>query len=155
MNPAAVASGKTVAFSWEHEPGVSKLLSAARGGAKPPPPAAEEEEKTGGKATTPAASARKRAVLPHMIRVRPPPGAPARSRRGVVRPEEDPFLAAFLACTKRGKATEPKGAQKLLGFSGLGLGSGLRLGLGLSCKGPGGVVESVVRLAKMSELKDD
>uniref|UniRef100_J3LRJ1 Uncharacterized protein n=1 Tax=Oryza brachyantha TaxID=4533 RepID=J3LRJ1_ORYBR len=62
----------------------------------------------------------------------------------VVRPEEDPFLAAFLACTERGRKKAP---HKLLG---------LGLGLGLSCKGPGDVVQSVVRLAKMPHsLNDD
>uniref|UniRef100_A0A0E0D4G1 Uncharacterized protein n=1 Tax=Oryza meridionalis TaxID=40149 RepID=A0A0E0D4G1_9ORYZ len=141
----APASGGAVAFAWEHEPGVSKLLQGTA------TTAAGEADKL------PAAPAKKE-VVPHRIRVRPPPGAAGRGgRRGgggaAVRPEEDPFLAAFLACTERGNRGAPKGGSKLLG---LGLGSGL--GLGLSCKGPGGVVQSVVRLAKMpppQALNDD
>ncbi|EAZ28108.1 hypothetical protein OsJ_12075 [Oryza sativa Japonica Group] len=142
----APASGGAVAFAWEHEPGVSKLLQGtaktAAGEAEKLPPAKKE-------------------AVPHSIRVRPPPGAAGRGGRrsggaaAAVRPEEDPFLAAFLACTERGNRGTPKGGSKLLGL-GLGLGSGL--GLGLSCKGPGGVVQSVVRLAKTmppQALNDD
>ncbi|XP_052150182.1 uncharacterized protein LOC127768609 [Oryza glaberrima] len=144
----APASGGAVAFAWEHEPGVSKLLqgtaTTAAGEAEKLPPAKKE-------------------AVPHRIRVRPPPGAAGRGgRRGggggaAVRPEEDPFLAAFLACTERGNRGAPKGGSKLLGL-GLGLGLGSGLGLGLSCKGPGGVVQSVVRLAKTmppQALNDD
>lgn len=144
----APASGGAVAFAWEHEPGVSKLLQGTA------TTAAGEADKL------PAAPAKKE-VVPHRIRVRPPPGARSGRRRGgggaAVRPEEDPFLAAFLACTERGNRGAPKGGSKLLGL-GLGLGLGSGLGLGLSCKGPGGVVQSVVRLAKMpppQALNDD
>ncbi|KAF0909970.1 hypothetical protein E2562_001223 [Oryza meyeriana var. granulata] len=150
MKPGAVAaSGGTVAFAWEHEPGVSKQSATTAAGEATSKPLAEEEEEAGERAAT-----KKAPALQHRIRVRPPPGAPGRGgRRGgaVVRPEEDPFLAAFLACTERGNKA-PKGVQKLLG---LGLGLGLGSGLGLSCKGPGDVVQSVVRLAKMPQALND
>jgi hypothetical protein len=80
--------------------------------------------------------------------------SPSASKRGV-RPEEDPFLAAYLACTANGRKAAGRGrdtgAQKLLGWAGLRLG----LGLGASCKSSCGVVEgSVVRLAKVREVDD-
>lgn len=144
----APASGGAVAFAWEHEPGVSKLLQGTA------TTAAGEADKL------PAAPAKKE-VVPHRIRVRPPPGAavgrPARRRRRRRAAGGGPVLAAFLACTERGNRGAPKGGSKLLGL-GLGLGLGSGLGLGLSCKGPGGVVQSVVRLAKIpppQALNDD
>jgi len=160
MEPGAVAAsrpgGGTVAFSWEQEPGVSKQKQG-------PAEAASR--------TTPA-PAKKMAPPPpahrHRLRVPPPPGGPgapavspppgksgggSRSRR--VRPRDDPFLAAYLACTDNnggGGGSSSKGGRKLLGWAGLGL--GLR-GFGLSCKNSCGAVECVVTLARISEPDDE
>ena len=100
----------------------------------------------------------------HRLRVPPPPGgpgAPAASPPGRrkprssrrVRPSEDPFLAAYLACTE----DSANGGKRLLGWAGLGLGLGLGMrGLGLSCKSSCGAVEEcVVRLAKVPGLDED
>jgi hypothetical protein len=137
---------RTVAFSWEHEPGVSKQSPA--------------DAKKPSSRRTPAPASAKKAEA-HRLRVPPPPGgpgapavSPSASKRGV-RPEEDPFLAAYLACTANGRKAAGRGrdtgAQKLLGWAGLRLG----LGLGASCKSSCGVVEgSVVRLAKVREVDD-
>jgi hypothetical protein len=75
--------------------------------------------------------------------------------RGVsraVRPEDDPFLAAYLACTKSTGGRGGDGGrrvakeQRRFAWAGLGLGS-------LSCKRNNGVVEqSMVRMAKLPEL---
>ncbi|VAH95782.1 unnamed protein product [Triticum turgidum subsp. durum] len=127
MEPRGVAACGTVAFSWEQEPGVSKESPK------------EAEART------------------HQLRVPPPPGGPgapslspparSRSSKRGVRPEEDPFLAAYVACTASGRKTGRghNEAQKMLGWAGLRF----ALGLGLSCKTSCGVAEeSVVRLAK-------
>ncbi|OEL25242.1 hypothetical protein BAE44_0013741 [Dichanthelium oligosanthes] len=169
MKPGAVAaaswSGGTVAFSWEQEPGVSKQKPAE--GKKPTAgaPGAEAVSRRTNpgdqkKAPAPAAVP----AHPHLLRVPPPPGGPGapgvsphgkssrpRSRR--VRPRDDPFLAAYLACTDNGGNR----TQRLLGWSGLGLGLGLGLrGFGLSCKTSCGAVEEcVVRLAKIPGLDQD
>lgn len=165
-----------VAFSWEHERGVLKPVSAPAVGApdmpesptKAPAPATvflPWEHELG--ATTPALkplgvpeSARKAQAPTRRLSVPPPPGRP--SARGVsraVRPEDDPFLAAYLACTKSSNgcgeagnrrttgAREPKG-QRRLAWAGLGLGLGR-----LSCKrDDGAVVQSMVRMSKLPEL---
>ena len=148
MEPGAVAACGAVAFSWEQEPGVSKEI-----------PAAEAKKHSGGRSTTPD-STKKVDARTHQLRVPPPPGGPgapslsppvkaarSRSSRRGVRPEEDPFLAAYVACTASGRKTG-RGhteAQKMLGWAGLRF----ALGLGLSCKTSCGVAEhSVVSLAK-------
>ncbi|XP_066326847.1 uncharacterized protein [Miscanthus floridulus] len=182
MKPEAVAASKsgssrrsssTVAFSWEHEPGVSKQRHPE---AKKTAAAAPRAEAVGRRTL---ASAKKQTPAPvpaavtvtahphrHRLRVPPPPGGPGapaasppgrrnpRSRR--VRPADDPFLAAYLACTEDG-GRYYRGPQKLLGWAGLGLGHGLGMrGLGLSCKSSCGAVEEcVVRLAKIPGLNED
>uniref|UniRef100_A0ACD6A3M2 Uncharacterized protein n=1 Tax=Avena sativa TaxID=4498 RepID=A0ACD6A3M2_AVESA len=130
---ATCGTPRAVAFSWEHEPGVSKLHKPSS-------------------RRTPAPDSTKK-LEAHRLRVVPPPpggtpGAPpvspSASRRGV-RPDEDPFLAAYLACTANGRkpAGRPGRGHKLLGWA------GLRIGLGLSCKTSSAVAEeSLVRLAK-------
>ena len=186
MKPEAVAASKsgssrrnssTVAFSWEHEPGVSKQRHSEAKKTAAAAPCAEAVSRR-----TPA-SAKKQTPAPvpaavtvtahphrHRLRVPPPPGGPGasaasppgrrnpRSRR--VRPADDPFLAAYLACTEDGANDGGRGysgAQKLLGWAGLGLGLGLGMrGLGLSCKSSCGAVEEcVVRLAKIPGLNED
>ncbi|KAE8776426.1 hypothetical protein D1007_50955 [Hordeum vulgare] len=146
MEPGAVTPCRAVAFSWEQEPGVSKES-----------PAAEEEKKLPSSGRSTPDSTKKAEGRTHKLRVPPPPGAPSlsppvkavgsRSSRRGVRPEEDPFLAAYVACTasggKAGRGHDE--AQKMLGWAGLRL----ALGLGLSCKRSCGVAEeSVVRLAR-------
>ncbi|KAF7062994.1 hypothetical protein CFC21_069532 [Triticum aestivum] len=129
-----------VVLSWELEPAVKKPVSTleARGG--------------GGMRE----GHRKVPALARRLSVPPPPGRPAaRDYSRAVRPEDDPFLAAYLACTKSvaddgkkktgGAAREPKG-QRRWGVLGRGLGV-------LSCKRYNGVMEqSMVRLAKLPEL---
>jgi hypothetical protein len=82
-----------------------------------------------------------------------------RPRSRGVRPAEDPFLAAYLACTEDGARgrRDDRGGQKLVGWAGLRLGLGLGLrGRGLSCKSSCGAVEEcVVRLAKIPGLHED
>ncbi|RLN17932.1 translation initiation factor IF-2-like [Panicum miliaceum] len=171
MKPGAVAAsrsgGGTVAFSWEQEPGVSKRSPAEAVERTTGAPRAEAASRT-----TPAPA--KKAPPPpahrHRLRVPPPPGGPgapavspppgkssisgSRSRR--VRPRDDPFLAAYLACTDNSGSNSGKGPRKLLGWAGLGLGLGLGLrGLGLSCKNSCGAVECVVTLARIPELDED
>ncbi|XP_062203457.1 uncharacterized protein LOC133905713 [Phragmites australis] len=112
-------------------------------------------------------SPRKAKAPARWLSVPPPPGRPrtmpmqgARSfsRARAVRPEDDPFLAAYLACTKSsgrrggtdggaGSRPEPKGRRRFTW-----------VGLGLSCKGSGGAVEqSMVKVAKRPEVdpRDD
>ena len=145
MEPRGVAACGTVAFSWEQEPGVSKES-----------PAVEARKPSGGRSTT-HDSAKEAEARTHQLRVPPPPGGPgapslspparSRSSKRGVRPEEDPFLAAYVACTASGRKTGRghNEAQKMLGWAGLRF----ALGLGLSCKTSCGVAEeSVVRLAK-------
>ncbi|KAI4992345.1 hypothetical protein ZWY2020_051762 [Hordeum vulgare] len=127
-----------VVLSWEHEPAVRKPTVEARGGG------VREGQ-------------RKVPALARRLSVPPPPGRPAaRGFSRAVRPEDDPFLAAYLACTKSGgdgakekaggAAREPNKVQRRWGVLGRGLGV-------LSCKRSNGVVEqSMVRLAKLPEL---
>ncbi|RLN40772.1 translation initiation factor IF-2-like [Panicum miliaceum] len=171
MKPGAVAasrSGGTVAFSWEQEPGVSKQSPAE---AMEPTAGAPRAEAVISTTPAPAKNAPPPPAHRHRLRVPPPPGGPgapavspppgkssgggSRSRR--VRPRDDPFLAAYLACTDNsGSSGSGKGARKLRGWAGLGLGLGLGLrGLGLSCKNSCGAVECVVTLARISELDED
>ena len=127
-----------VVLSWEHKPAVKKPVSTeARGGGM-------------------REGQRKVPALARRLSVPPPPGRPAaRGYSRAVRPEDDPFLAAYLACTKSsgdggkkktgGAAREPKGERR---WSVLGRGLGV-----LSCKRCNGVMEqSMVRLAKLPEL---
>ncbi|CAN6339149.1 unnamed protein product [Urochloa humidicola] len=101
-------------------------------------------------------SPKKKAPQPpaRRLSVPPPPGwaaVPTRSlssRAGrAVRPEDDPFLAAYLACTKssgrRGAAREEaKGCRRRFTWA----------ALGLSCKTSAGAVEqSMVKVAKRPE----
>ncbi|KAE8773161.1 hypothetical protein D1007_54676 [Hordeum vulgare] len=127
-----------VVLSWEHDPAVKKPAVEARGGG------VREGQ-------------RKVPALARRLSVPPPPGRPAaRGFSRAVRPEDDPFLAAYLACTKSGgdgakekaggAAREPHKVQRRWGVLGRGLGV-------LSCKRTNGVVEqSMVRLAKLPEL---
>jgi hypothetical protein len=124
-------------FSWEEEPAMRKPV---------PAPAV----KTRGLPE----NTRKAQAPTRRLSVPPPPGRPsARSVSRAVRPEDDPFLAAYLACTKStggrdgdgGKRAATKG-QRRFAWAVLGLG-------GLSCKrDDGAVVQSMVRLAKLPEL---
>ncbi|CAL4935238.1 unnamed protein product [Urochloa decumbens] len=180
MKPGAAAAtqrsgGGTVAFSWEQEPGVSKQSPA---GTKKKPTAESPRPEPVSRRTLPATAKKAPAPAPaplaaapasrqHRLSVPPPPGGPGapavsppRGNRGRrsrgVRPRDDPFLAAYLACCTE-KGSHGKGAQKLLGWGGLGLGLGLGLrGLGLSCKTSCGAVEEcVVRMARIPALDDD
>ncbi|KAG2536149.1 uncharacterized protein LOC120688726 [Panicum virgatum] len=164
---AASRSGcGTVAFSWEQEPGVSKQK---QGPAEAMEPTAGAPRADAASRATPAPA--KKAPPPpahrHRLRVPPPPGGPgapavspppgksgggSRSRR--VRPRDDPFLAAYLACTDN-DGSSSRGTRKLLGWAGLGLGLGLGLrGFGLSCKNSCGA-ECVVTLARILEPDED
>ncbi|KAJ1294200.1 hypothetical protein BS78_01G127600 [Paspalum vaginatum] len=164
------AAGSAVAFSWEQEPGVSK-----QGASEEAKKTAAHRAEAASRRTPPSATNKsKKPPAPahrHRLRVPPPPGGPgappvlpagnrSRPRSRAVRPRDDPFLAAYLACTDGGGGGGGnggrgyRGTQRLLGWAGLGL--GLRLGLGLSCKSSCGAVEEcVVRLAKIPELRDE
>lgn len=109
----------------------------------------------------PPDSPKKAKALSRRLSVPPPPGRPAVagarssfSRGRAVRPEDDPFLAAYLACTKSatgggrrsggGAAARPQPDKGRRRFT--------WAGLGLSCKGSGAAVEqSMVKLAKRPE----
>ncbi|KAL6847458.1 hypothetical protein ACP4OV_023311 [Aristida adscensionis] len=132
--PAPVA----VAFSWE-----PTAMTAA----------AEGRERDMPERPTKAPAARR-------LSVPPPPGRPSSTARSfsrgarAVRPEDDPFLAAYLACTRStggggrksggGGAARPEpGARRRFTWA----------GLGLSCKGSGAAVEqSMVKLARRPEV---
>ncbi|CAN6304039.1 unnamed protein product [Urochloa humidicola] len=183
MKPGAAAAsrsgGGTVAFSWEQEPGVSKQSPAdtkkPTAGAPRPEPVSRRTRPATAAKKAPAPAPEPPAAAPvarqHRLRVPPPPGGPAapavspargkssgsRGRRGRgVTPRDDPFLAAYLACCTE-KGGNGKGAQKLLGWAGLGLGLGFGLrGLGLSCKNSCGAVEEcAVRMARIPEFDDE
>ncbi|KAF0915613.1 hypothetical protein E2562_037468 [Oryza meyeriana var. granulata] len=136
---AAAPAPATVVFSWEQELGVSKQKPGSTG--------RDDDMPESPKKAPPA----------RRLSVPPPPGrlpltaSKSFSKARAVRPEDDPFLAAYLACTKStggggGFAREPKGKRR---FTWAGLG----LGLGLSCKSSNGVVEdSMVKMAKRPEV---
>lgn len=157
LPPAAVA------FSWEHDRGVLTMEGRGMPGSlkKAPatvflswendPAAAKPTVKPRGVPENPS----KAPAPARLLSVPPPPGRPA--ARGVsraVRPEDDPFLAAYLACTKstgRGDgrkkrasgAPEPEKGQRRFSW---GLGR-------LSCKrDDGAVVQSMVKVAKLPEV---
>jgi hypothetical protein len=150
-----------VAFSWEHEQVVLKPVSAPAVGAPDMPDSPTKAPAPAVKPRVVPEGASKALAPTRRLSVPRPPGRP--SSRGVsraVRPEEDPFLAAYLACTKStggrgdgekkrttGAAREPKGhGQRRYAWAGLGLGR-------LSCKrGNGAVVQSMTRMAKLPEL---
>lgn len=173
---ALLPAPAAVAFSWEHEPLVPKPAMDAGDGmsqsTRKAPAAVFLSWEHDPAATKPSSApavkphgvpenARKAQAPTRRLSVPPPPGRP--STRGIsraVRPEEDPFLAAYLACTKStggrhddGKkrttgAREPKKGEAPRRFAWAGLGLG-----GLSCKRDDGVVaQSMVRLAKLPEL---
>ncbi|KAG8092815.1 hypothetical protein GUJ93_ZPchr0012g20714 [Zizania palustris] len=139
---AAAAAAATVVFSWEQGQGVSKQSPLAWQ-----------------KPALTAAGARDDNMPARRHFVPPPPGrlpltaSRSFSKARAVRPEDDPFLAAYLACTRSGagarksvaRAREAKGERRFT-WPGLGLG-------GLSCKSSnGGVENSMVRIAKPPEL---
>lgn len=129
-----------VILSWELEPAVKKPVSTVEG-------------RGGGMRE----GQRKVPALARRLSVPPPPGRPAaRGYSRAVRPEDDPFLAAYLACTKSGgdgdgrkmKTAPTREAKGQRRWSGLGRGLGA-----LSCKRSNGVVEqSMVRMAKLPGL---
>jgi hypothetical protein len=82
------------------------------------------------------------------LSVPPPPGRPGTRSFSRGPPEDDPFFAAYLACTTcAASRPEPKKGRRRFTWAGLGL------GLGLSCKGSGAAVEqSMVKLAKRPDL---
>ncbi|KAL5224978.1 hypothetical protein ABZP36_011617 [Zizania latifolia] len=145
----AAAPAATVVFSWEQERG---------GVSKQSPPAWQKPALTAAGAREGPAKA---PALARRLSVPPPPGrlpltaSRSFSKARAVRPEDDPFLAAYLACTRSGAgagagarksvAREAKGERRFT-WSGLGLG-------GLSCKSSnGGVENSMVRIAKPPEV---
>uniref|UniRef100_A0ACD5ZXR8 Uncharacterized protein n=1 Tax=Avena sativa TaxID=4498 RepID=A0ACD5ZXR8_AVESA len=163
-----------VAFSWERERGLLKPAMDAGGGMLESPRKAaatmvlswEHEQgmpKPAAKPRVVQESARKAQAPTRRLSVPPPPGPTAATTRGfsrAVRPEDDPFLAAYLACTKStggrgddGKkmttgARETKKGQMIRRFAWTRLGQ-----IRLSCKrDDGAVAQSMVRLAKLPEL---
>ncbi|KAM0864423.1 hypothetical protein ACQ4PT_043926 [Festuca glaucescens] len=153
----------TVAFSWEHDRGVPAVEGRGMpGNPKKAPATVFLSWENDPAATKPAVKPRrvlenpsKAPALARLLSVPPPPGRPAvRGVSRAVRPEDDPFLAAYLACTKstgRGEsgkkrtsgAREPEKGQRRFAW-GLGL---------LSCKrDDGAVVQSMVRVAKLPEV---
>ncbi|XP_047071024.1 uncharacterized protein LOC124679280 [Lolium rigidum] len=155
LPPAAVA------FSWEHDRGVPAMEGRGMPGSlKKAPATVFLSWENDPAATKPTVKPRRVPENPskapaRLLSVPPPPGRPA--ARGVsraVRPEDDPFLAAYLACTKStgrgdggkkrtsGVREQEKGQRR---FS-WGLGR-------LSCKrDDGAVVQSMVRVAKLPEV---
>lgn len=144
LKPPATA----VVFSWEPV-GVTTTKPAAA-------------EAYYGDMPAPGSPTAKAAAAPpaRRLSVPPPPGRLAArslsSRAGAraVRPEDDPFLAAYLACTKssRGSGRDaggtPAEAKHKQGRSRFTWAR-----LGLSCKSSVGVVErSMVKVAKRPEL---
>ncbi|XP_006664234.1 uncharacterized protein LOC102710832 [Oryza brachyantha] len=134
------AAAPVTVFSWEKELRVSKQTTAAVGG------------RDGGMPDSP-----RKAPPARRLSVPPPPGRlPSNksfSRARAVRPEDDPFLAAYLACTKStgsgggGSFAREARGQRRFTWAGLGL------GLGLSCKSSNAVVEgSMVKKAKLPEV---
>jgi hypothetical protein len=130
MPQSARKAPTTVVLSWEEEPAMTKPVSAPA-----VKPRVVPENKTKAQAPT------------RRLSVPPPPGrTSARSVSRAVRPEDDPFLAAYLACTKSTGGDCGKRAAK-------GQRRFAWAGLGLSCKRDDGVVaQSMLRLAKLPEL---
>ncbi|CAN6335238.1 unnamed protein product [Urochloa humidicola] len=135
---AVLMPAAAVVFSWEQV--VKTTTKAAAGEAR-------RDVAPGSPKKAPQPPARR-------LSVPPPPGwaaVPTRSlssRAGrAVRPEDDPFLAAYLACTKssgrRGASREEaKGCRRRFTWA----------ALGLSCKTSAGAVEqSMVKVAKRPE----
>ena len=135
-----------VVFSWEPVAVTTKPAAAeARGDTIVMPP---------GSPTKKAAAA----PPARRLSVPPPPGRAATrslsSRAGgrAVRPEDDPFLAAYLACTKSSRDAGA-GAGGTLGEGKQGRSRFTWARLGLSCKSSASVVErSMVKVAKRPEL---
>jgi hypothetical protein len=165
----------TVAFSWEHEQGVlTPVLAPAMGApdmsdspTKPPAPATvvlprEHEPGATKPYSTPAVkprgvpeSARNAQAPTRRLSVPPPPGRPSpRGHWRAVRPEDDPFLAAYLACTRSSNGSGEAGNNRTTGAPEPKGRHQRRLGWGrLSCKtGDGAVVQSMVRMSKLPEL---
>ena len=139
-----------VVFSWEPVAVTTKPAAAeARGDTIVMPP---------GSPTKKAAAA----PPARRLSVPPPPGRAATrslsSRAGgqAVRPEDDPFLAAYLACTKSSRGGSRDAGAGAGGTPGEGKQGRSRFTwarLGLSCKSSAGVVErSMVKVAKRPEL---
>ncbi|CAL4897434.1 unnamed protein product [Urochloa decumbens] len=144
---AVLMPAAAVLFSWEPEVKKPTTKAAAGEARRDVPPGSPK------KASQPPA---------RRLSVPPPPGwasVPTRSlssRARAVRPEDDPFLAAYLACTKSsgrrsgkdaggGAAAareEAKGGRRRITWA----------RLGLSCKSSAGAVEqSMVKIAKRPE----
>ncbi|XP_019708000.1 uncharacterized protein [Elaeis guineensis] len=132
-----------VPFLWEYQPGVCKVTPGAEESPQAGPPRKPP------KLPPPPCSADGRKFSAHDLYVPLPPCPfqPTRwssPKKGMSRTEEDPFLAAYLECTKsvkkQGKATKGK-----LGFE--------KVGLLFSCKRTCGVREdSMVKLSQLPEI---
>jgi hypothetical protein len=134
---AVLMPAAAVVFSWE------PVVVKAAGARRDVPPGSPK------KAPQPPA---------RRLSVPPPPGrataARSLSSRGrAVRPEDDPFLAAYLACTKSSGRRGGKDAGGAAREEAKGRRRFTWAGLGLSCKSSAGAVEqSMVKVAKRPEL---
>ena len=138
---AVLMPAAAVVFSWE--PLVVKAAEARR------------DVAPGSPKKTPQPPARR-------LSVPPPPGraaVPARAARSLssraraVRPEDDPFLAAYLACTKSSGRRSGKDGGGAAREEAKGRRRFTWAALGLSCKSSAGAVEqSMVKVAKRPEL---
>ncbi|KAF3333768.1 hypothetical protein FCM35_KLT01459 [Carex littledalei] len=150
------SSPQEVPFSWENLPGISKITPQMEDNQKPvslyratklrPPPNCSQHVDL--------------KSMAHGLYIPLPPCRfqpnPTPNRKGVTRPEEDPFLAAFIECTKPVKEdagipvkVEKKAVKRNNTWSRF---EGLRLGLGFSCKSSCSVREgNLVKLSKLPE----
>lgn len=126
-----------IPFSWENQPGVSKAIeendnkpkTAPKIKLRPPPCPLDSP-----KATKPTI----------YIPLPPCPFQPTPMRYSELRREDDPFLAAYMKCTKSGKPEKERKRSGGLWKDGLGL------GLGFSCMHGCGVRnDSMVKVSQV------
>jgi hypothetical protein len=111
------------------------LVGAGAGGVETEPGGVEH---AGNEGTSAEATAH-----PPRLRVPPPPGGRSRRRGRRVRAGDDPFIAAYLACTGGRNAR-----QKPVGWAGHGFGNGL----GLSCKSSCEAVQESMVMATRAKI---
>lgn len=153
------SSPQEVPFSWEHLPGISKITPQMEENQKPvsvygatklrPPPNCSQHVN--------------QKSMAHGLYIPLPPcqfqPTQTQNRKGVTRPEEDPFLAAFIECTKpvkedgRPVKVEKKAVRRNSTWPRV---KRLGLGLGFSCKSSSTVREgNLVKLSNLPEKNHD
>jgi hypothetical protein len=151
-------SPQAVPFSWEHLPGISKIT--VQMDENPEPVSVHRTTKL--RPPRDCSPHVDQKSMSHRLYIPLPPCRflpnQTQNRKGVTRPEEDPFLAAFIECTKSVEEKERtmKAEKKAIRTNSWSRIERLRLGSVFSCKNSCAVRDgNLIKLPKLPEREVD